>query len=312
MLYVLFGEDYLLQKELEKIIKENHIDSLEISKYIEEDIAIETILEDVNTISMFGEKKLVLVDHANFLTGASKKTITEKEISKLENYCQRKNKENILIFMVHHEKLDERKKIVKTLKKYAIIKECKITNHKTIVKNLFDGYKIEENTLSLFIDRVGDNLLLLEKEAEKIKLYCLKEKEIKKEDVLCLTTQTIDINIFTLIENIIAKKKKEAIETYKEMMKKNEEPIAIIIMLANQFRLMYQAKNLSKKGYSEKAIADTLNIHPYRIKIALEKGYNYPSDLLLSYLKKLIQLDIDIKSGKINKALALELFILKM
>lgn len=311
MTYIFYGtEEYLLQEEIEKLKKENQIDPLAISKYNGEDINIETVLEDANTITMFGNKKMVIIDPATFLTGSPKKSITEKELNQIESYCKQNNPNTILIFIVHHEKLDERKKIVKTLKKYGKIKECNVEKNTKIIKDLFKGYSIEENTISLFTDRVGNNFLQLKEEAEKLKLYRYQEKEIKKEDILTLTTKTIDLNIFTFIDNIITKNKKEAIETYKEMMKKNEEPITIVIMLANQFRIMYQGKKLIQKGYSEKAIADTLNIHPFRIKKALEKAKNYTCDILLSYLKKLIKLDIDIKSGKIEKELALELFIL--
>ena len=91
-----------------------------------------------------------------------------------------------------------------------------------------------------------------------------------------------------------------------------EEPIKIIIMLANQFRLIYQTRNLYKKGYSEKDISNLLGIHPYRIKLAINKGNQFQDETLLIYLKRLSDLDMDIKNGKIEKELGLELFILNL
>ena len=96
------------------------------------------------------------------------------------------------------------------------------------------------------------------------------------------------------------------------MIKRNEEPIKILIMLANQFRIMYQAKELSKKGYTANDIASTLEVHPYRLKLALEKSRNFSSSVLLHYLEELADLDSNIKSGLVDKDLALELFILKI
>lgn len=313
MLFVFYGtEDYLLQKEVDKIIKENHIDHLSINRYGEDNCNIENMIEDLNTVSMFGNKKLIIVDQATFLTGNSKKTITDMEQKRLEMYLEKPNPSSFLVFVVHHEKLDERKKIVKCLKKHATIKLCEKTNPKQLVRDLFHGYEIEEDVLSLFIDRVGDNILQLEQEAEKLKLYCIETKVIQKKDIYDLTVKTIDLNIFTFIDNIISQKREKAIEAYEEMLKINEEPIVLVIMLANQFRIMYQGKELLKKGYSEKSIAETLNVHPFRIKKALEKARLYTSDILLFYLKKLIQLDINIKRGRVNKNLALELFILEI
>ena len=95
------------------------------------------------------------------------------------------------------------------------------------------------------------------------------------------------------------------------MIKRNEEPIKIIVMLANQFRIMYQGKCLYKKGHSEKEISDILEIHPYRIKLALTKGALFDNNILLKYLEGLADLDLAIKTGKIDKYLGLEMFIIK-
>ena len=104
--------------------------------------------------------------------------------------------------------------------------------------------------------------------------------------------------------------KEKAMETYNDMIINGEEPIKIIVMLANQFRIMYQSKEMSKEGKNNNEIASILEIHPYRVKLALEKSYKYNSDDLLKKLYRLSEMDIDIKTGKINKFLAIELFIL--
>ena len=93
------------------------------------------------------------------------------------------------------------------------------------------------------------------------------------------------------------------------MIINGEEPIKILVILANQFRIIYQAKELYKKGYSGNDIATQIGIHPYRIKLALEKAVNYDSKTLLNYLSKLADLDYDIKIGNIDASLGLEFFI---
>ena len=95
------------------------------------------------------------------------------------------------------------------------------------------------------------------------------------------------------------------------MIKTGEEPIKIIILLASQFRIMYQTKELLKSGLTRKDIASTLKIHPYRVEIAIKNGRDYDAKTLLKYLNNLAELDINIKTGKTDKNLALEMFILK-
>ena len=176
---------------------------------------------------------------------------------------------------------------------------------------MLKDYNIDYKTIKLFIDRVGNNPLIIRSEINKIKIYKGNDKNITDEDIINLTTKLIEIEIFKLIDYIVRKNKEKALELYYEMLKMNEEPIKIIVILANQFRIMYQSKELLKKGYSEKDIASILKIHPYRVKLAIQNSRNYTSETLLKHLNDLADIDVGIKTGTLNKDLALELFILK-
>ena len=143
-------------------------------------------------------------------------------------------------------------------------------------------------------------------------MYKINEKEITTSDVVSVVTKYIDLDIFKLIDNIVNKNKKDAIIQYREMLLYGEEPIKIVITLANQFRLMYQVKEYSKKGLSESEIASKLKVHPYRVKLAKEKAKSYKSEQLLSYLSKLADIDYQIKNGSIEKEPALEIFIMEV
>ena len=122
----------------------------------------------------------------------------------------------------------------------------------------------------------------------------------------------IHIDIFKFVDDIINKNKKDAIKTYKELIKLNEEPIKIVALLASKFRLMYQASLLAKKGYTEEDISNILGVHKYPVHLAIISGYKYSSEILLKYLNDLADLDIGIKTGEKDKELALELFILNL
>lgn len=314
MIYLLYGNElWLIEKKIQEILKKEDIDELSINKYDLENDNLSSILEDAATISMFGSKKAIIISNSYIFTGTTKKGMIEQNNNLLLSYLEHINPNTILIFFTQSEKLDERKKVTKQIKNIGCIIDLTATkNIITVVKELFGEYQIDTTTCELFIDRVGNNLQILEQECEKIKTYKAEEKTITKEDILNLTSKNIDTDIFKLIENIVSKNKQKALESYQEMLKRNEEPIKIIIMLANQFRLMYQAKELNKKGYSANDIASILEIHPYRLKLALEKSYLFSSTILLHYLNQLADLDMNIKSGFIEKEFALELFILEI
>ena len=310
MLYLLYGkENYLIKKEIENILKSNNIDNINISEYNLELDNFNDIIEDAKTISMFDDKKAIIIDNSYIFTGKNIKNDNDTEI--ILNYFKNMNTDTIMIFTVDCDKLDERKKVVKEIRKIGSVKEfVKNNNINNIVKNMFSEYQIENDTIRFFIDRCGNNLDVLSQEAKKIKTYKDSDKMISKDDIKNLTTQNIDIDIFAFVDTIINKNKEKALKTYHEMLINGEEPIKILVILANQFRIIYQAKELYKKGYSGNDIAKMINIHPYRIKLALEKANNYDSKTLLKYLLKLADLDYDIKVGNIDASFGLELFIL--
>ena len=304
MIYLLYGnENFLIEQELKKIIKKTKIDNYNISKYNLLEESILNVIDDANTISLFEDKTVIII------TNLIKSNIEEKELKKFENLIENISEEIVLIII--EEKLDERKKITKQLRKKAeVIELNRGKNISNTVKKMFEDYKIEYSTIDLLISIVGDDLSVIYQEVEKIKTY-KEDKIITKQDVIDSASSNINNNMFDLINHIVKKEKEKSLELYKKLLKQNEEPIKIIITLANQFRLLYQVKELYKKGNREDTIAEILKVHPYRIKLALERSKNYSSKVLLDYLLKLAEMDKKIKTSKIDKTLALELFILE-
>lgn len=312
MIYILYGTiNYLINKEINKIIKENNIDEININKYDLTNTYLTDIINDASSMSLFDDKKIIIVNNSYIFTGTTKKAL-EQDSTILENYLNNINDNTILIFIVNNDKLDERKKITKLVKKIGTIKEFNNIDNISLVKELFSDYNISTDNIKYLLERVGDDTTLLATEIGKIKIYKDKDKNITKDDITNLISKSLEVNNFKLIDAIINKNKNEAIMLYQDRIKLNEEPIAIIIALANQIRIMYQVKELYLNGYTENNIASILKIHPYRVKLANQNSKKYDSDILLNYLKQLANLDISIKTGKIDKQLGLELFILAL
>ena len=309
MLYLLYGDIlYLIDKEVNKIIKENNIDDINISRYTLDAFNYKDIIEDASTISLFAPKKLIVIDNATIFTAANKTIDTEI----FEDYFNNFNPDTIMIFKLNESKLDERKKVTKLIRKIGSVKEFnKGDDTKKIVKDLFDNYKISSEDISFLINRVGDDIYILKQEIDKIKIYKNKDLTITKEDIINLTSENIESDMFKLMDAIVDDNKEEAISLYQEMLKYNLEPIQIIITLANKYRLMYQAKELAFKGYKEEEICRELNqTNPKYMYVLIKNGKKYDSKKLKELIKQLADLDYQIKSSSVNKDLAFELFIL--
>ena len=113
-----------------------------------------------------------------------------------------------------------------------------------------------------------------------------------------------------MTDGIIKKDFKKVYECYKDLIIVGEDEIKIISLLGTQFNLIYQSKLLEQKGKSYKDIASTLDVHPYRVKLALETDFLIYE--LEDIIKKLHELDYKIKSGVIDKSIGLENFLLHL
>ena len=308
MIYLLYGtEDFLIKKELSNLKK--NIDQNDIVYFDLDEDSLKNIVDSANTMSLFSNKRMIIVDNSNIFSGNGKK---RDDVKYLEEYINNPNDNTILIFVLNNDSLDNRKKIVSLIKeKGKVIEFNDNYDIYKIVKEMFDNYNISFSDVRLLVNRVGSNLNILNNEIEKIKTYKDSDLNITSDDIYNLTTKTIDTDIFNLIDNIILNNKKEAIESYYEMIKLGEEPIKIIVLLSNQFRLMYQVKLLSSNRYGIFDMIKILNQKKYPIEKALEKSRKYDKSIILKKLYELAELDINIKSGKIDKDIALELFILE-
>ena len=309
MNYLLYGtENFFIDKEIKNIINNGKFDDISISRYDLDNDLLSDIIEDANTISLFDSNKLIIVDNAFIFSRTTKKI---DNIELLEEYLENSNKDVTIIFIDRLENIDSVKKLVKAIKKDGVIKEYnKEKNINNTVLSMFDDYKIDSKTLDYFINRVGSNLEIISSEIDKLKLFKLDDKIILKDDIDSICVENVNIDIFKFVDDIINKNKKDAIKTYKELLKINEEPIKIIAILASKFRLMYQACTLTKKGYTEDKISEILGVHKYPVHLAILAGYKYNQELILKYLNDLADLDIGIKTGIKDKDLGLELFIL--
>lgn len=313
MLYLLYGKEFILINDfIENIKKTKNIDKYNVETFDLEYTSLKNIVDSANTISLFNDQKIIIVDNSYIFTTSNKKQ-DENDLKYLEEYISNQNEKTILVFKTNTETIDSRKKIVASIKKYGEVKEFnKALDLNEKIVSYLKPYKIDNKAINYLISRVGDDINIIYQECEKIKTYKNDKSSITEEDIKNLTTKNINTDIFYLLDNILNNNKETAIECYYEMIKKGEEPLKIIIMIANQYRLILQVKELLKKGYREPDIIDMLEQKPYTIKKIIERVNKYTKDELLKYLYELSDLDINIKSGMIDKNIGFEIFLLNI
>jgi len=314
---VIYGEDqFLMEQKLKSLKKQYHIneENLNIMTYWCHETPMSVIIEDALTPPFLTEYKMIVVKNPIFLTTQKQKEVSEDDIKLFMDYMTKENP--MTIFVVYHDQknFDERKKIVKTLRKQTRFIEIGKLDDKQLLKTVHQAFKarhceIDNDALTLFLSRMPNDLLEISQEVNKM---CLYSHHITKDIVDKMVTKQIEENVFELTKAILNKDTAQSIRIYKDLMMNNEEPIKLIILIANSLRLLYQVKLLDRKGYNDQEIGKILSLNPYRLRYVRQDGKDYELKELLEKIHELAQLDIDIKTGKIDRFRGLELFLIKI
>lgn len=320
-LYLLYGNETFLINETKQLLTEHVLleDEAEfnLSVYDLNETPIEIALEDAETLPFLGEKKLLFLHNPHFLTAEKTKEKTEHNLARLEAYLKEPAPYSVVVFIAPYEKLDERKKLTKELKKRAGVFEAKKLNEAELKKWIvsraeYNGVSIEPAAIELMLALAGTNLFMLTSEVDKLALYTGRGHTIDAQTVEKLVARSLEQNIFALVDKIVSRKIDEALRIYYDLLKLNEEPIKILSVITGQFRLIYQVKELSRRGYGQQQIAGYLKVHPFRIKLAAGQAQKFGDTELTHIMKELAEADLKMKTGQMNKELLIELFLLNL
>ncbi|MCI2916661.1 DNA polymerase III subunit delta [Staphylococcus hominis] len=317
----IYGEvPELVEKKSNEIV-ESYLnekkDDFNYVKYNLYDTSFNQIIEEALTMPFISEKKAIVVKNAFIFTGEKVSKDIQPNNEQVNEFLEKYDGENFIIFEVYQNKLDERKKITKTLKKtskLAKVEQMSEQEIKNWIKNkLHENFKdIKQDALDLFIELTGINFNIVSQELEKITLFLGERTTINKKDVEEIINRSLEQNVFLLTEYIQKGEKYKAIQLIKDLIVMKEEPIKLLALITSNYRLYYQCKILSRKGYSGQQIAKTINVHPYRVKLALNQVKHYQLTHLLNIIDQCAETDYKLKSSYMDKQLILELFILSL
>ncbi|MCA0970019.1 DNA polymerase III subunit delta [Halobacillus litoralis] len=319
--YLLYGEEsYLIQENKNKIIektlkKEDR--EFNVSQYDLEEVPVEDVVTDAETLPFLGEKKVVIAYHPVFLKGKPDKLPFEHDTDVLLRYLEQPAEHSVLILIAPYEKLDERKKVFKQLKKQGEVTPCQPVKEWDIdkwIKTIADELHIviPNDIYELFSQEVGTNLMALRSEMEKLALNVGEGGVVTRELAEQLLSHSAEASGLKLVDAVMERDLNRAIQLYKDLEKLNEEPIALTALLASQFRIISQAKLLKQKGYAQNQMRSYIKAHPYVIKMALKRERFFTQGELNHIMDQLAETDHVLKQGKMEKSLAFELLLYRL
>ena len=306
-LNLIIGEDkelinFYLQDIINKINNDNKI------YYDLNNDAFASIIDEASMISLFSNIKIIIANNLDI------SKISDNDIEYLKKYIDNLNKDIYIILIA--QKIDARLKNYKIFKDYFnIIDVSKIDNNNQILdyvnKKIKDsGYKINNYDLEYFINKVGNNIVNIDLELNKLFLYKEDTKIIDREDIDLLIVDNIESIIYEFTNAVLEKDIEKINLMYNNFKKENISFDYLISSLANVFRQAYIIKMLSNDNKSNLEISKVIGKKEFYVKKMLERLYIYTLDDLSNLIIDLANIELDYKSGKSNID-KLELFLFK-
>ncbi len=280
-----------------------------------EDFDLAQFRQNLLSQSLFSKGRLVLI--RDLLQQAPKKKLQEEIIEILGKADQ-----HTVLWWEYLSTPESGKKIKTTplfkyLKEQPYVQEYNILKSTQLEKWLQNravalGGKIGPSAVKVLLSQVGDNLWQLDNELQKLVLYC-QPQEITATDITDLVMTKIGGDGWEFLYFLSQKNKPKALALLEDQLVLGNEPIEIFGRIVWQFRILLLVKEtLVSQTYTSNEIASQLQLHPYVVQKTLPVIKNFSLDKLREVYSQLADIDYKIKTGSLDPAVWLNLFIINL
>lgn len=312
-IYLFTGtESFLISNKIRRIVGESGADEFNISSYDEEETSIGEAVRDAATPPFMSEKKVVIVKNPLFLT--SEKNLDPSEASAFLNYLENPLPSTILIINACNLKLDERKEVVKKLKKVAHLEDVRPLSEIEItgwVKRqcTLNNVTIKDDAVKTFLSLAGTNLLNAKNELDKLIHYVGPSGTITADVVRKVVVKEIYNDVYALTNAILAQDKEKTINIYNELVASGKDINYLFNLVARSLRETLLARIMLESGYTQADIAERMGISSGRAYYLVKNARGIDFEKIKINVKKLGDLDYKIKSGQIDIKSGFEFFL---
>ena len=307
-IYLLYGEEAYLKKQYKDKLTKAILpdgDTVNYAYYEGKGINPAELIDLAETMPFFAERRLIVIENSGFFKSAT---------PELADYM--KNMPDTVCFLFVENEVDKRGKMYKAAKDKGRIVELGRQDEKTllywIASNVKrEGRQIKESTARYLVSKTGTDMENLEKEMEKLFSYTLGRNEITVQDIDDICTTQITNKIFEMVEAVAVKQQKKALDYYYDLLALKEPPMRILYLLARQFKLLLEVKDLCGKGYEKSQIAKTVGLHPFVAGKYIQQCRTFSREELRSIMEEAVNAEEMVKTGRLNDVMSVELFIVK-
>lgn len=315
MIYFLYGSDtFRIQKKVHEITaeyKKVHTSGFNFIRFDARETPFEDFKRAAGTVSMFDEKKLIQLEGL-FETPRFRDAF----LTYLNDFHLDISKDIIVLIVEggldvkkHSARIKALRRVSRTTQEFEVLKGVALKKwfeKEAAAKGVRFGPGAKEKLLA----STEADLWRLENELEKLRAYA-GGSLIQEETIRDLVRPKLDPAIFATVDAIAGRNIREALKQIHEHLETGDSPLYLLSMITYQIRNIVLVKDLEERsqGGSSSSRFGSLGLHPFVIQKSLSQARRFTMKELKEIYERLLETDIDIKQGRKDPRLALELLI---
>lgn len=321
--YLFFGqEEYLMNTAIDQLNKKfvgGVFEEINFVRIEGKDAEFDTLMNACETLPFMSEKKLVVLrDVLGLLENLDKGGQDElyKYLDDLgDHLCLvlmdntdsiRKNSKLYRYFNKNKRAVDFSKLAGRELNQWI---EGILRKHKKSMSFSDISYFIEHS--SYRSRNIDLSLYDLENELLKV-INHSRDEEIDKASIDAVLIESVDTNIFDLLDAIGNMDSSKAMDAFNDMYMSNEPVQRIFYMITRQIRLLLGFKLYREKGYNQSQIQSKLGIGNFEFRKISSQSNRWSLKRLEDIMEELLNIDIMMKTTSSNDKLLIEILLVKL
>jgi len=306
-IYLLYGEEAYLRRQYRDRLREAVIgdDTMNYHYYEGKNISVGEVVDQAETLPFFADRRLILVENSGFFKSGGEA---------LADYLKEPAPTAYFVFV--ETEVDKRSRLYKAVQARGCAVEFAVQDESTLKRWVLgmvkkENKKISGPALELFLEKTGTDMENIRREIEKLFCYCLEREAITAADIDAVCTKRLSNHIFDMVSAIADKKQKKALELYYELLAQKEPPMRIMFLIARQFNLLLQVKELRGKGYSNKTIGEKVGLPGFVAGKYVSQASRFGTEEIRDALEVCVETEEAVKTGKMNETMGVEMLIIR-
>ncbi len=305
--YLLYGSEAYLKRLYREQFRKGLLgddDGMNYSYFEGKEASPGNIMEMAETLPFFADKRLVVIENSGLF----------KNQSPLADFLPTIPETTHLIFMEDEQGVDKRNRLYKAVAKLGTVAHVTVPDTRALTQWVASTLaksdkKVTSQTAHYFVERVGTDMERLSTEMEKLVCYAMEREVIATTDVDAVCTVHISNEIFQMVDAVATGKKANALKLYHNLLALRERPMGVLFLLVRQFNALLQIMDLPSSNNAD--VASKIGVPPFVVNKYRAQAKRFTADELRQILDDCASIEADVKLGRMEESLAVELLILR-